>query len=225
VDDLAVSARTYDFSVDPDWERVGANTSVMDTAIRPYHYVGHSETAHAGGADDGEIGGIVRRPEEADLEGAAYYVDVVTGLTFDTRQHAQGRVAMTRAGADSAVLVGWFDSWSYIGAPPRNFLGVMVEGPSRVGHYFRPAFRNDEGATALGQREPIMRPSPESCDWGIAYPPGCRDGLGRSPCRSEASASHCSCRTGFATPARRSTGSVSCLTGLVAPTSRSGWKT
>ena len=52
---------------------------------------------------------------------------------------------MLRASADSAVLIGWFNSETHIGAPPKNFVGIMVEGPSRIGHYFRPVYANAEG--------------------------------------------------------------------------------
>ena len=52
---------------------------------------------------------------------------------------ASGKVCFQRAAVDCGLLIGGFNSNTAIGAPPNNFAGVLVEGPSRIGHYFRPA--------------------------------------------------------------------------------------
>lgn len=157
VDDVTVGGRSYDFAAKSGWEGVGARATFRDAAIRPYHDFGYSDTAHAGGSV-GEIGGLVWRIEEANIGEAAYYAVDVGGLTMDDQLYAAGRVAMTRAGADSAVLIGWFDSRTFVGAPPASFLGVMVEGPSRVGHYFRPAYSNREGGGQRRASDASVRP-------------------------------------------------------------------
>ena len=65
---------------------------------------------------------------------------------MDDHLEASGTVSMIRAAADSAVLIGWFNSETHIGAPPINFIGVMIEGPSQIGHYFRPIYANSKDA-------------------------------------------------------------------------------
>src|SRR5690606_16828134 len=73
---------------------------------------------------------------------------------------------------DSAALIGGFNSESFVGAPPANFLGIFMEGPSRVGHYFRPAVAASNGwGRAMGPG-PIIRPSGASQGRTLVYDPG-----------------------------------------------------
>ena len=86
---------------------------------------------------------------------------------------------MIRAGVDSAVLIGWFNSQTHIGAPPRNFVGIMVEGPSRVGHYFRPVYANSQGQYEIMKEGPVIRPTGTSHPWHLSYTPEANDGQGQ----------------------------------------------
>ena len=177
VDDLVLDGTRYDFATSAGWVGVGNRATFVDTAIRPYHDFGYSETAHAGGAL-GEMGGMVWRIEEARADQAGYYADDVGRLTLDDRLHAEGLIAMTRAAADSAVLIGWFNSQTHVGAPPGNFLGILVEGPSRVGHYFRTAYANGRGEGDVVGEGPVMRPSRIPHAWTLDYDPADNSGLG-----------------------------------------------
>jgi hypothetical protein len=180
-DDLAVDGERFTFDEDPKWVGTGNDVEFQDRALRPLHDFGFSPTRFAGGRATGEIGGLVWRDERP-----AYYADRVGPLSLDDRLSASGKVAFTAAGSDSAVYVGWFDSASKradvsgrTGYPQKNFLGVMVEGPSRIGHYFRPAYGCSDGEGAFPGDGPVIRPDGQAHDWSIGYDPAAAGGNGR----------------------------------------------
>lgn len=177
-DDLVLEGVKEDFSKDPGWEENGNRAKFVDRAVRPYHDFGFSQTKYAGG-QPGETGGIIWRADEKKPEQSGYYADRVGPLGMDQPLHAGGRVAMTKAGADSAVLIGWFNSETHIGTPPKNFAGIVVEGPSRIGHYFRPAYSNSNGDSAIQPEGPVIRPNSESHTWTLDYDPNGGGGNGK----------------------------------------------
>ena len=176
-DDLSIDGEPHDFTADPGWEENGNRITFNDREIRPYHNFGWSETNHAGGTP-GEIGGLIWRADPRDPELSAFYADQTGHLSMEHTLEASGKVAMRRASADSAVLIGWFNVDTYIGAPPSNFVGIMVEGPSRIGHYFRPAYANAEGQSEIMKTGPVIKPSSASHQWRLAYTPDTNDGNG-----------------------------------------------
>ncbi len=178
LDDLSVDGKTYDFTDDPSWEGNGNRVTFDDREIRPYHNFGWTETNHAGGTL-GEIGGLIWRADERIPEQAGYYADRIGHLTMEDTLEASGKVAMLRASADSAALIGWFNSETYIGAPPSNFVGIMVEGPSRIGHYFRPVYANAKGQYEIMETGPVIKPSRTSHQWRLAYAPDANNGDGQ----------------------------------------------
>ena len=178
LDDLNVDGESYDFTDDPDWEEKGNRTTFNDREIRPCHNFGWSATNHAGGTL-GEVGGLIWRADARKPEQAAYYADQIGHLTMAHKLEASGKVAMIRASADSAVLIGWFNSRTHIGAPPSNFVGIMVEGPSRVGHYFRPVYANSQGQYEIMGKGPVIKPSRTSHRWRLSYTPDANDGDGQ----------------------------------------------
>jgi hypothetical protein len=88
-------------------------------------------------------------------------------------------MSLTASAADSAVLIGWFNSHTPIGAPPLNFLGVFIEGPSRVGHYVRPAYGTSDDLKGVLSEGPIVWPDSKSHEWALQYNPDANDSLGR----------------------------------------------
>ncbi len=177
-DDLVLDGVKEDFSKDPGWEEKGNRAKFVDRAVRPYHDFGFSQTNFTGG-QIGEIGGIVWRADEKRPEQSGYYADRVGPLGMEQPLHAEGRVVMTKAGADSAVLIGWFNSKTHIGSPPNNFAGIMVEGPSRIGHYFRPAYSNAKGESAIQSSGPVIRPNSQAHSWTLDYDPNAASGNGK----------------------------------------------
>jgi hypothetical protein len=105
-------------------------------------------------------------------ENASYYAAPTGRLTLDDRLEASGRVCLQSAGVDSAVLVGWFNSRTFVGAPPANLLAVLVEGPSRVGHYFRPCYGTSDDLKEVKGEGPLIRPDGTAHEWTLRYEPG-----------------------------------------------------
>jgi hypothetical protein len=185
-DDLVVNGVAEGFDRDPHWKGAGNTAHFEDRVIRPFHDFGFSRTQAAGGAP-GELAGIMFRDEKP-----AYYGRAVRPLTLDDSFEASGRLAFLEGSADSGVCLGWFDAKSkrsndvpqHVRAQP-NTLAIVIEGPSRVGHYFRPAYttgrrqgRSNDPDSARRFEPPVIRPDGKPHTWSIAYRPR-PDGSGR----------------------------------------------
>lgn len=157
IDDVTINGRAYDFAHDPFWEGVNNRESYVERIERPFHEFGYRTTNHAGGRP-GEIGGIVWRNEATTPEYSGYYALPVEILSLRNILTAKGKLSLTAAAADSGVLIGWLNSHTYIGAPPMNFLGVFIEGPSRVGHHVRPAYANAYNQRDVVNQGPVLHP-------------------------------------------------------------------
>jgi hypothetical protein len=57
----------------------------------------------------------------------------------------------------------------------KNNLAIMLEGPSRIGHYFRPSYYNANGLGGRKEDGPIIRPDGQVHTWSMHYKP---DGAG-----------------------------------------------
>jgi hypothetical protein len=179
-DDLTLDGRHYAFERDPRWEGRANRGQYADRYVRPRHDFGYSPTRLAGGAR-GEIGGIVWRDEPP-----AFFADRVGPLSLRHSLYAEGRVTLCKATSDSAVYIGWFDSASKlnpiitsVGAEDRNVLAVLIEGPSRVGHLFRGAYRTNVGAGETAGSGPLIKPDGCAHRWSIRYTSGISGGSGR----------------------------------------------
>ena len=83
----------------------------------------------------------------------------------------------SRSGApDADMFLGWFNGKEKEKAPTEagHFLGVHVGGPTRVGHYFHPAFATAKGTQGVGRR----RAGPRAGE-GLRLVAGLRPGRGR----------------------------------------------
>jgi hypothetical protein len=180
-DDLVVNGQSFGFDADPRWEGKGNEVEYEDRALRPLHDFGFGPTNHASGQRAGELGGLVWRDERP-----AYYGDAVGPFTLNDELFASGKLAFTGAGSDSGVYLGWFDSKSKRAheesehkRAQRNLLGVMLEGPSRVGHYFRPVYRLGNGEGAAPEDGPVVLPDGRVHEWSVRYDPRGAGGRGR----------------------------------------------
>jgi hypothetical protein len=180
VDDLVVDGGEEPFDVDPRWEGAGNQVEFVERVIRPYHDFGYTLSKHCGG-EPGEIGGIIFRDERP-----AYYAAPTARLSLDDELRAQGKLAFLKAGSDSGVCFGWFDSsekrskeTSEYQARQKSYLAVMIEGPSRVGHFFRPCYSTAGGAGHAADGEapdgslawPVVRPDGQPHTWSMHYDP------------------------------------------------------
>ena len=59
-----------------------------------------------------------------------------------------------------------------------NFLGIHVGGPTRVGHYFNPAFATSKGTIGYLKKGPVLVPG-KVLDWSLVYEPGGIEGNGQ----------------------------------------------
>lgn len=177
LDDLRIDGQSYTFDVDPRWEGLNNQLVFVDRALRPYHDFGWRNSRRAGGAP-GEIGGLVWRIESTRPQEAMHYGAPVGPLTLEDTLEASGRVALCLASADSAALIGWYNHLTPIGAPPANFLGVLIEGPSRVGHYFRPALGASDDTRAVLDEGPLIQADAAPHVWRLVYRPERNDGNG-----------------------------------------------
>ena len=186
-DDLVVDGRPLQCEAAEGWTGEGNDASFEERVIRPRHHYGFSPTSFAGGKP-GEIGELVFRDEKP-----SYYAADVGKLSLEEPLRASGRVVLRAAAADSAVCLGWFDGkskrekeTSELQAPQPNWLGVIVEGPSRVGHYFRAAYSTARGSAQspcedprTGAERPVIRPDGQVHRWSIEYAPDAAGGGGR----------------------------------------------
>jgi hypothetical protein len=91
------------------------------------------------------------------------------------------------------MYLGWFDGTEKENSPPQagNFVGVKIGGPTRVGHYFLPAYatRQAQIANVDTTRQhppnisvergsgPVLVPQ-KVFDWTLAYDPAANGGKG-----------------------------------------------
>lgn len=164
-DDLRYGERSQDFSEDPHWDASGNRATYRATDVAGAHNFGFSRTNYAGG-QPGEVGGVFWRTDHW-----GYFADRVGPLSFDERLEARGRVVLVIGGPDSDMCFGWFRSGGDA-APNKagDFLGIKVGGPTRVGHYFLPAFTVNEQVRGLPDKGPVMQPG-KSYEWSLVYDP------------------------------------------------------
>jgi len=174
-DDLEINGEPLDLATDLQWEGKGNRVEFVDRIRRPLQDFGYSpQTHHAGGETAGEIGGIFWRDETP-----SFYAGRVGPLDLEREMIASGTLAFCKAGSDSGVWLGWFDAASRKASTARpneegnqsNYIGILIEGPSRVGHYFRAGYRTSaaEGRTATDG--PLIRPDRKVHQWTLHYRP------------------------------------------------------
>jgi hypothetical protein len=177
--DLILDGKQIDLSHVAGWEAQGNKAKFEDRHLRPYHDFGWMPSGRAGGKP-GEVGGIIWRDEAP-----AYYASQVGPLTLDDELTASGKFSFNAAGSDSGVYLGWFDSRSKTNKassdheqPQRNILAILIEGPSRIGHYFRPQYQTSSGDGEIKEGGPIIHPDGLIHYWSITYSPRGANGNG-----------------------------------------------
>jgi hypothetical protein len=188
-DDLEYDGKTADFSKDPGWVGVGNDASYEQRNEGGAHDFGFSaQTNFAGGASAGELGGTIWR---SGVYG--WYADRVGPLSMNDRLEASGQVVLNVGPPDSGMNIGWFNSADKQLAPTQagQFVGVRIGGPTRVGHYFVPAYATvqTKPPKPTGTREhpaniavekgsgPVLLPQ-KIFDWKLVYDPAGAGGKG-----------------------------------------------
>src|SRR5262249_17969151 len=135
VDDLQYVGRIQDFATDPHWDASANRETYQETDAVGAHNFGFSNSNNVGGTP-GELGGTFWRGGKY-----GYYADRIGPLGLADRLEAKGKVVLKVGAPDSDMYFGWFNSQNKDQATVemRDFIGVHVGGPTRVGHYFLPA--------------------------------------------------------------------------------------
>jgi hypothetical protein len=188
LDDVTVNGVREDFARDPGWDAQRNHATYVSSNVRPRFDFGFSPTGFAGGRARGELGGLVFRGDCRYPSRMACYGDRLGELTLEKPMRASGRVCLRRGVTDSTVLIGFYHSRDSM-APnpsqgsglPRCFLGVSVDGPSREGFYFAPAYRGGDAGHggAAGDGSPRIYPDGRPHDWTLDYSPEAAGGRGR----------------------------------------------
>ena len=181
LDDVTVNGETERFATDPGWEAFQNRRTYETTNVRPHFDFGFSPTHHAAGRGSGELGGLIFRGDCRYPHTMAYYADRLGELTLKKPLRASGKVSLRRGVTDSTVLIGFFHSKdsmtvnpSQDSGLPRSFLGVAIEGPSREGFYFAPAYRTrgeGRGHATDQHKPPKLLPDGNPHDWTLEYSP------------------------------------------------------
>jgi hypothetical protein len=173
-DDLQYDGRSQDYSQDPGWVGKGNRDHFEDGEQVGAHDFGYSAGTSFAGGSPGEIGGRLWRSGKY-----GYYADRVGPLNLEQPLEARGRVILSVAGPDSDMYLGWFSSARKDDPPPLagDFVGIHVGGPTRVGHYFNPAFATGKGTKGRVKKGPILTPG-KVLEWSLVYDPITNNGNG-----------------------------------------------
>jgi len=187
-DDITINGELDHLERHGGWEGLNNRKTYETADVRPRFDFGYSLTQHAGGRAKGELGGLVFRGDCRDKNKLAAYGDRLSLLTMEKPLKASGKVALRRAVSDSTTLLGFYHSEDSLKVNPSqssgwpgSFLGVAVEGPSREGFLFYPAYRlrdGDSGNASRNGPSPIL-PDGKSHDWTMEYDPAGAGGRGR----------------------------------------------
>jgi hypothetical protein len=172
--DVQHDGKTPDFSKDPEWVGSGNRATYEDREQAGAHDFGFSAKTNFAGGTAGEVGGGLWRAGKY-----AYYADRVGPLSLDDKLEASGKVILKVGAPDSDMFFGWFNSVNKEKPPAYagHFLGVHVGGPTRVGHYFHPAFATAKGTRGMADKGPILVPG-TVYDWSLVYDPAANGGNG-----------------------------------------------
>jgi hypothetical protein len=174
-DDLKYDGKTEDFSKDPGWEGSGNRGTYQNLLPAGKHDFGYSAATNFAGGAPGEVGGVFWRTDK----NYGYYADPVGPLTLDDRLEASGRVVLVVGGPDADMYIGWFNSGAKDKPPTHagHFLGVHVGGPTRVGHYFQPAYTTAKKSKVHADTGPVLVPG-KAYSWTLVYDPAANSGRG-----------------------------------------------
>jgi hypothetical protein len=188
MDDVTVNGEREEFARDPRWNASGNRRTYETRVIRPRFDFGFSPTHYARGKAVGELGGLFFRGDCRYAERLAAYGDRLSPLTLERPLRASGKVTLRRGVSDSTTLIGFYHSAhslfvnpSQNAGTPQDFVGAAIEGPSREGFHFYPAYRNHGGgiSSGMGPTPPRIYPDGAAHDWTLHYDPAAANGNGR----------------------------------------------
>jgi len=183
VSDLTVNGRKTELSRDPGWDGHGNRCQYVERDFQRQDF-GYSETNWAG-EQIGEIGGLFSRTEPIDpIHG--YYADEVGRLTLDDPISFSGNICFVNGATDGGMFFGYFNAKETMkditdergGMPLDGMMGILVDGPTRIGYYFTPLCSPKRDA-ASEKNGPIFLPTGERHTFSFDYDPRANSGVGR----------------------------------------------
>jgi hypothetical protein len=181
LDDLTINDESERFDTDLGWQGFQNRRTYTSANVRPRFDFGFSATHHAAGRAPGELGGLIFRGDCRYPNTLGYYGDRIGPLTLEMPLRVSGKVCMRRGVTDSTALIGFFHSKDSVrvnpsqsAGLPKSFLGVSIDGPSREGFYFAPAYRTKDGESGYGDRRtpPYIYPDGKPRNWSLEFTPG-----------------------------------------------------
>lgn len=186
VDDLILNGEQIQLDQDAGWEGKANHVKFTDHIVRPFHDFGFQSNGLIR-KDHGELGGIIFRDEKP-----AYYAREVGQLSLNDALHASGTIQMHSSAADSGFCLGWFGAnakreheQAEYHQPSSDLLAVMIEGPSRVGHWFRASYRTSQRQGIIDGNDvngdgplPVLRCDNKVHQWELHYDPSGDEGRG-----------------------------------------------
>lgn len=183
VADLKVNGKSVNLTDNPGWEGCGNRVQFFEEDFQRQNF-GYSETNWAGG-QGGEIGGIFCRTEPDDpLHG--YYADDIGKLTLEDPISFSGNVSFVDGGTDAGMFFGYFNSMDQLrdipasqsGMPLKNMMGIVVEGPTRIGYRFT-ALCSPTPEMASLKNGPVFLPTAGQHQFTFTYDPKANKNRGR----------------------------------------------
>jgi len=191
VSDLTVNDHKIDLrSKDPGWEGRGNRTQFVERDFQRQNFGYSPDTALAGG-QKGEIGGQFYNVEPIDpLHG--YYADDVGRLTLDDPIRFSGKISFIEGSTDAGMFFGFFraedekrelppNARDQItpGWPQANTLGVVIDGPARIGWYFMPVCTAAQRDLSRNTSGHVFLPTRAHRTFDFDYDPLANNGVGR----------------------------------------------
>jgi hypothetical protein len=188
VTDLVVIDRKIDLSKDPGWTGLNNRTEFVERDFQRQNF-GYSPDTNFAGGKKGEIGGQFYNVEPIDpLHG--YYADEVGRLTLDDPIRFSGKITFIEGSTDAGMFFGFFraeDEKAALppngaiapGWPQPNVLGVVIDGPAKVGWYFAPVCTAAKRELSVDKAGPVFLPTREHRTFEFIYDPQANNGLGR----------------------------------------------
>ncbi len=189
VSDLIVNGKRIGLSKDPGWEGKGNRVTFLERDFQRQNF-GYSPDTNFAGGEKGEIGGQFYNVEPVDpLHG--YYADDVGGLTLDDPIRFSGKVSFIEGSTDAGMFFGFFnkkDEQTVLkptpgqgspGWPQANTLGIVVDGPARIGWWFNPFVTAADRKLSKDRTGVVFLPTRESRTFDFNYDPTANNDVGR----------------------------------------------
>jgi len=188
ISDLAVNGQKIDLSKDPGWEGKGNRTEFVERDFQRQNF-GYCQDTNLAGGRKGEIGGQFYNVEPNDpLHG--YYADEVGRLTLDDPIRFSGKITFIEGSTDAGMFFGFFraedekrvlppNTTEVPGWPQPNVLGVVIDGPARIGWYFMPVCTAAKRELTRNHSGTVFLPTRTHRTFDFVYDPQANEGVGR----------------------------------------------